>query len=150
MKTSEIIDRLEDAIDSKITNTEISELEKGEIIPKDVFYLSIQFILNIVKNPFEFISKYLKEEIIPYIKKDAGLYMLIMSIVVVLFVFFSVIWLFVSIAVGAYFYEHGNTLFISIIYSIIFQIVSSITALLIIYVASKNLESLKILKKFSK
>ncbi len=150
MKTSEIIDRLEDVIDNKITNTEISELEKGEIIPKDIFYLAIQFILNIVKNPFEFISKYLKEEIIPYIKKDAGLYMLIMSIVVVLFVFFSVIWLFVSIAVGAYFYEQGNTLFISIVYSIIFQIISSIVALLTIYAASKNLESLKILKKFSK
>ena len=152
MTTKEIINRLENVIDTQINNSQKIEIDEvtEELVAKDVFYLGIQFIINIVKNPFELVSKYLKEEIIPSLKKDAGLYMLIMSIIVALFVFFFVVWLFISAAVGIYFYEEGSTLFISIIYSIIFQVISSLLGVLLIYIAFKNLKSLKVLKELKK
>jgi ABC-type transport system involved in multi-copper enzyme maturation permease subunit len=68
-----------------------------------------------------------------------------MGIMGVLFVFFSVIWLFISVAVGVYFYENGNSILISIVYSILFQLISFILVSLIALLASKKTESLKML-----
>ena len=73
-----------------------------------------------------------------------------MGIMGVLFVFFSVIWLFISVAVGVYYYDKGHTLLISIIYSIGFQLISFIIMSLIAFIASKKLKSLKFLKRFKK
>ena len=151
MKSKEILDRIENLINSKInksgeTKTE-SETNSDKDIIKNIMYLAAHFFLNILKTPFKIIAKYLRDEIITAVKKDAKLYALIMGIMGVLFVFFSVLWLFISIAVGVYFFEQGHSLLLSIIYSIGFQIVSFILISLIALVASKKLKSLKMLKK---
>ena len=102
-----------------------------------------------MKAPFKIVAKYLRDEIIIAVKKDAKLYALILGIMGVLFVFFSVIWLFISVAIGVYFYEQGHSILISIIYSIGFQIVSFILIGLIGLISSKRLKSFKILKKLA-
>ena len=109
----------------------------------------MQFFLNILKTPFNIIAKYLRDEIIISVKKDAKLYVFIMGIIVVLFVFFSVIWLFISVAIGVYFYEQGHSILLSIIYSIGFQIVSFILISIIALIVSKKLKTHKMLKKLN-
>lgn len=109
----------------------------------------LQFFLNIIKSPFKIIAKYLRDEIIIAVKKDAKIYAILMGIMGILFVFFSVMWLFISVAIGVYFFEQGYPILISIIYSIGFQIISFILLSLIAFFALKKLKSIKMLKKLN-
>lgn len=43
---------------------------------------------------------------------------------IVLLIFFYIGWLTLSVLVGAWFYDHGNSLTLSVLYSLIFQIIS--------------------------
>ncbi len=106
--------------------------------------------MNILKTPFIIIAKFLRDELVDSIKNDVKIYALIIGIMGVLFVFFSVIWLFISVAVGVYFYDKGYSLQLSIIYSIGFQAVCFLLIGLIALIASRNLKSFKILKKIKK
>ncbi len=143
----EVLDKIEKIVKNEKTNEEKTELENqsDSRTTKDIIYLIIDFFLNTLKTPFKIIAKYLRNEIITAVKKDAKLYAIIMGIMGVLFVFFSVIWLFLSIAVGAYFYEKGNSLLISVLYSISFQFISFVLVSIIAVIAYKKTESLKIL-----
>ena len=156
MKSEEIFNRIESILNDKMNHSGNPETEPGtenrsaknEI--KDIAYLLMQLALNILKAPFKIAAKYFINEIVDAAKNDARLYMLLMGIMGVLFVFFSVMWLFVSVAVGVYFYDKGNTIFVSTIYSIGFQLISFILIALIALFASKKLKSLKVLKKLNK
>ena len=55
-----------------------------------------------------------------------------------------------AIAVGVYFYDKGNTILISIGYSLIFQSISLLLFGLILYITSKRLRSLKLIKSILK
>ncbi len=157
MKSKDIFNRIEDIINNKINKSDGSKTEKETDSEnnsdknsfKEIIYLVIQIFLNVLKAPFKIVAKYLRDEIIIAVKKDAKLYALILGIMGVLFVFFSVIWLFISVAIGVYFYEQGHSILISIIYSIGFQIVSFILIGLIGLISSKKLKSFKILKKLA-
>lgn len=152
MEILEILDRIEDIVENQNYDTANNneETEKGASVKKtsvkDVTHLLLSFLLGILKAPFQLIAKYLKNEIISTIKKDARLYALVMGLMGVMFVFFVVLWLFVSVIVGVYFYESGKSVFISIGYSIGFQLISFAIVGLIAFVASKNIKSLKLLK----
>lgn len=151
MEILEILDKIEDIINNENLKQEENDIESEnqpkKNTAKDLIYLALQFLLSILKAPFNIIAKYLKNEVISAIKKDAKLYALIIGIIGVLFVFFSVLWLFISIAVGTYFYENGHTLLMSIVYSITFQIICFIILGLIAFIASKNVQSLKMMKR---
>jgi hypothetical protein len=154
MELIEILDKIENIIKNesqKSSENKIdSENHTDNNTAKDIIYLILQFFLSILKAPFSIITRYLKNEIITAIKKDAKLYALIMFIMIILFVFFSVLWLFISVAVGVYFQEKGHSILMSIIYSIGFQLISIIFISSIAFIASKKLKSLKMLKKFKK
>lgn len=158
MKSKEIFDRIENIIDDNINRPDNSITEEktedeskyDKTQFKDILYLLTQLFLNILKAPFKIVAKYLRDEIITAVKNDTKIYMLIMFIMGVLFVFFSVIWLFISIAVGFYFYDKGYTILLSIIYSIGFQLVSFVLVGLIALIASRKLKSLKVMKKLNK
>ncbi len=150
MRSQEIFDKIEKIIDNKVDGSDKAKTESGKNVVEDIAYLTLQFFLNIIKTPFNIVARYFKDDIITSIKKDARLYAFIMGIMGVLFVFFSVIWLFISVAIGVYFYEQGYSILISIIYSILFQIVSFILVSLIAFLALKKLKSLKMMKKIGK
>jgi len=137
-----------DVITEKLSET--SSSAENEDSKTGVFreYLGLLFsvIIDIVKVPLKLLTNFLKKELIVAIKKDAKLYAVIMGIMGVLFVFFTVMWLFISVAVGVYFYEKGETILISVLYSILFQFGSIIVVSLIAYFASKKIKSLKMLK----
>jgi len=145
----EVLDKIEKIIKNDNPEPDEGKTDSGDQpsshSTKDIIYLIIDFFLNTLKAPFKIIAKYLRNEIVEAVKKDAKLYALIMGIMGVLFVFFSVIWLFISVAVGVYFYEKGNSILISIVYSILFQLISFILVSLIALLASKKTESLKML-----
>jgi len=158
MNSTDILNRIEKLINNMINKVDNLEIEGESEIGnksnktglKEIFSLLIQLFLNILKMPFKIVATYLKGEIIMAVKKDIRLYMLIIGLIGILFVFFSVIWLFISVAVGVYFYDKGNTIFFSIIYSIAIQVISFILISLIVLMMSKKLRFLKILKKFNK
>lgn len=152
MEVLEILDRIEAIIkDQNKQSVESSQHSGSEEKTKEsniktVTNLLLSFLLSILKAPFQLIAKYLKNEIITTVKKDARLYALVMGLMGVMFVFFVVLWLFISVAVGVYFYESGNTILVAIIYSIGFQLISFIFVALIAFFASRNIKSLKMLK----
>jgi len=150
MEINEIIDRIESIIKSEThapSNKEDEQQANTNNGVKDVFLLLLNFLLSIIKAPFDLIAKYLKNEIISAIKKDTKLYALIMGIMGIMFVFFSVLWLFISVAIGVYHFENGNSILTSIMYSITFQLISFIIVGLIAFIASTRIKSLKMLKK---
>lgn len=114
---------------------------------KELVNLLITFFMDIIKFPLKIIANIIRKEIIYTLRKDAKLYALIMGLMVVLFIFFSVLWLFVSTAVGVYFYENGSSILASIMYSVLFQLGSFIILGIVVYIASGKIESLKMLKK---
>ena len=102
---------------------------------------------GIIKFPFKMFARYLRDELILAIKKDAKIYTLILGLMGVLFVFFSVMWFFVSVAIGVYFYDNGCSILSAVMYSIGFQTLSFILIALIVLFASKRLNTLKLFKK---
>jgi hypothetical protein len=150
MEINEIISRIESIIKSEDQKSSPKEDEQqGEVTNgiKDIFILLLNFLLSIIKAPFDLIAKYLKNEIITAIKKDTKLYALIMGIMGVMFVFFSVLWLFISVAIGVYYFENGYSILTSILYSIVFQLISFTIVGLVAFIASTQIKSLKMLKK---
>jgi len=150
MEINEIISRIESIIKSEDQKSSPKEDEQqGEVTNgiKDIFILLLNFLLSIIKAPFDLIAKYLKNEIITAIKKDTKLYALIMGIIGVMFVFFSVLWLFISVAIGVYYFENGYSILTSILYSIVFQLISFTIVGLVAFIASTQIKSLKMLKK---
>jgi len=153
MEILEILDKIENIIKTENSELVTDEEKSDKQTPdnknsaKDIMYLVLHFFLNIIKAPFDLIAKYLKNEIINAIKKDTKLYALIMGIMGVMFVFFSVLWLFISVAIGVYYFENGDSLLNSIMYSIGFQLISFIIVGLIAFIASTQIKSLKMLKK---
>ena len=153
METLEIINKLEELIKNSnqntATNSDVTGNNVNENPLKEFINLILSFFLNILKTPFKLVAKYLTSELIKAVKKDSKLYALIMGLMGIMFVFFSVLWLFISVAAGIYFYDNGNSIFISVIYSIIFQVISLSLVGIIAFIASKNIKSLKIFKDIS-
>jgi len=149
METNQILDRIEEILEKEkeVLKEEDPKTAKG--VAMELVYLVLQFILNLIKAPFRFVAGYVKNEIVSAVKKDAGLMAVISVMIMVLFVFFLIFWLSVSVAVGAYFYENGNTLLISILYSIAFQILSSLLAGLIAYISVRSLRTFKLFRSVS-
>ena len=155
MKSKELFNRIEKIIDTEVnqpkslTSEDSEQSAKKKNRFKEIGYLSLQVLVNILKAPFKIIAKYLRDEIILAVKKDAKIYALIMGIMGMLFVFFSVMWLFISVAVGVYFFENGHSVLMSTIFSILFQIISFILIALIAVFASQKLKTLKLLNKLN-
>jgi hypothetical protein len=149
MDIPEILDKIEGILKSESLKSDENKLETESQPNKNsannLIYLVFHFLLNILKAPFNLFAKYLKDEIISAIKKDAKLYALIMGMMGVLFVFFSVLWLFVAVVVGVYFHEKGHSILMSIVYSIGFQIICFIFVALIAFVSSRKIKSLKMI-----
>jgi len=147
------LNKIEGIITNKVADaTESKKVDdKGSAmldITKEIIVLFITFMKDIFKVPIKIVTKFLINEMVAAAKKDAKNYALIMGLMGVLFVFFSVLWLFVSIAVAAYFYDKGNEIFTSILYSLGFQLGSFILISLIMYIISRRIKSLRLMLKF--
>ncbi len=150
MDTIDILDRIEEIIKNNELSPDENDEKKSQNPVKEFVYLILSFFINILKTPFKLVAKYITNELVKAVKKDAKLYAFIMGLMGVMFVFFSVLWLFISFAVGIYFYDKGNTIFISVLYSIAFQIISFIVVAIIAIIAMKSIKSLKLLVEISK
>ena len=150
MRILEILDEIAEIIQSNNLKTDENKVESKDRsnnnTARDIIYLFLDFFLTIFKAPFSIFAKFFKNEIITAIKNDAKLYALIMGIMGVLFVFFSVLWLFISFAVCVYFFEKENSLLMSVVYSIGFQVLCFILVSLIAFIASKKIKSIKMMK----
>jgi hypothetical protein len=155
MELPEILDKLEEIIKERESeSTEENEIEQEEPSArstlKELVLLIFSFLLNIIKAPYRVVARYLKNEIVLAIKKDAKLYGAILAMFGILFLLFTVLWLFISIAVGAYFYDRGESLFISVMYSLGFQAACIVLVALIAFISSRNIRSIKLIKSLAK
>ena len=149
METKEILDRLEKIIKENELSFD-DNTEKSNNSLKEFFFLILSFFINILKAPFKIVAKYITNELVKAVKKDAKLYVFILVLTSVMFIFFSVLWLFISVAVGVYFYNQGVSIFVSILYSIAFQSISFIIIAVLTYISIKSIKSLKLLAEISK
>ena len=113
---------------------------------KSIILSVLEYIINIIKLPFTVFAKFFTKEIIKAIKKDVKTYVFLLSLLVIMTIFLSVMWLFIVTSVGVYFYENGNTVLESLGFSLLFQLISFLVFGLILYFTSKKLRSLKLLK----
>ena len=154
MDTLEIIDRLEELIKNNNLNTTKNSNDAKDKTSEDPFKefvnLILLFFLNILKTPFKLVAKYVTNELLKAVKRDSKLYVFIIGLLVIMFVFFSVLWLFIAVVVGVYFYDHGHPVFTSILYSIVFQLISFIVIVILAYISIKSIKSLKLLVEISK
>jgi hypothetical protein len=155
MTSKEILSRIEEIITRQVNSFHSDERQENNSIDqergvfREIIFLAIQFVVNIVKAPFKIGAKYLRDELIIAIKNDGKLYSVIMGIMGVLFVFFSVLWLFVAVAVGVYFFQSGSSMLSAILYSIVFQIISFVLVSLVVLLLSKKLKSFKMLAQLN-
>ncbi len=149
MEIDEILNKIESIVNDKTLNFSDNKSEKqtNNNSAKEMFYLILRFILSVIKAPFTLIAKYLKNEIVHAVKKDAKLYTLIIGMMGMLFIFFTVLWLFISVAVGVYYFENGNSIFVSALYSIAFQLTISIIVGIAAFILSTRIKSLNMLKQ---
>jgi len=154
MKTSEILEEIEKHLKEQEREKEGSEkMEeakegmKKKDTKKNFMYLVLLFLFNILKLPIQIFEKYLKEEILKAVKKDLKLYFLTLCLLVVLAVFFSAFWLTLSFGVGVYFYEKGYSMFTSVLYSGMFQILSFFTVSLAAVFLFRKMRLVKTVKK---
>jgi magnesium-transporting ATPase (P-type) len=151
MELNEILDRIDEILDRE---KKLIKGEQDENAPlsfmKEVVILLFQFLITVVKTPFRFVAGYVKKELLAAIKKDSKLMAVISAMLIVLLVFFLVFWFSLSAAVGIYFYEEGNTLFVSALYSLAFQVLSSVLTGLTAYVSFRRLKTFKIYKSIAR
>ena len=148
MKLSELLEKLETTLETGEKNVEQTSAGKNPM--KEIILLIVRFFSEFLMLPFKLLANYLKNELITAVKRDAKLYGLMMGLMGVLFVFFSVLWLFIAVGVGVYFYQKGNSLLLSIFYSVIFQIISFIVVALVVLITSKQVKSIKMIQNFNK
>jgi len=136
------------AEEQKIESKESQEPKPNTL--KSIMLSVLDYIINIVKLPFTIFAKFFTIEIIKAIKKDIKTFVFSLLLIVSLLIISSIIWLFIAIAVGVYFYDKGNTIIVSIGYSLIFQSISLFLFGLTLYLTSKKLRSLKLIKSILK
>ncbi len=147
MDTNEILNRLEKMIENDEANEEPSVKDTKDLSAKELVFIVIRLVVDVLKKPINFLSKYFSKRMLYVLLKDAKIFAFLMAVMVVLFVFFAILWLSISVWVGAYFYENGTALSLSIMYSIFFQIGSFLLVSFVAYFASKRIKSLNLLKK---
>lgn len=130
--------------EQKIEAEETQEPKSNTL--KGILRSVLDYIVSIVKLPFTVFAKFFTREIIKAIKKDIKTYAFLSILLFCMVIIASVMWLFAAITVGVYFHELGNTILISIGYSMLFQLISFIIIGLILYFTSKKLKSLKLIK----
>ena len=130
--------------EQKIETEETQEPKSNSL--KSIMLSVLDYIINIVKLPFTVFAKFFTREIIKAVKKDVKTYVFLFWLLVSLVIITSVIWLFIAVAVGIYYYEKGNTMLVSIGYSLLFQLISFIIFSIILYFTSTKLRSLKLIK----
>ncbi len=127
------------------TETQESQEPKSNTL-KGILFSVLEYIVSIVKLPFKVFANFFTKEIIKAIKKDIKTYVFLTLVLFCMAILASFIWLFIAVAVGIYFYELGNTMLISIGYSLLFQLISMMVLAFILYFTSKKLRSLKLIK----
>jgi ABC-type multidrug transport system fused ATPase/permease subunit len=152
MEIIDMLNKVEQIITNKVADTTKNKHpdEKGAAMldtTKEIIVIFITFLKEIFKIPMKIITKFLMNEMISAAKKDAKNYVLIMGLMGVLFVFFSVLWLFISVAFAVYFYDKGNAIFTSIMYSLGFQLISFFIIGLTMYIVSRRIKSLRLMLK---
>jgi len=147
MELTEILDRLEGllTVESDRLKNDKEDIGYAGFV-KEALILVFQLLIALLKTPFRFVAGYVKNEVFYAVKRDSRLMAVIAVMLLVLLVFFVVFWMSLSVAAGVYFYEKGNTLFVSVLYSLVFQFVSSIITALIAYFSFRKLKSFKVYK----
>ncbi|NPA35721.1 MAG: hypothetical protein GXO47_02620 [Chlorobi bacterium] len=151
MELNEILERIEELLEKEKKELMEAGDEQSSTITflKEILLLLFQFVVALLKAPFRLVAGYVKKEVISAIKKDSKIMAFISAMLIVLLVFFLVLWMSVSVAVGAYFYDKGYSLFASVVYSVAFQVVSILVVILISYLISRNLKTFKLFKSLT-
>ncbi len=123
------------------------EGRQEEAAPAGVWDHLLRFLGGLLRMPFRMLFRYFRRELTEALKKDLRIYLLILLILGMVIVFFVILWLSVAVAVGVWFYTRGTPLFLSVLYSILFQVVVILLALLATWIISRRRRTGKLLRE---
>ncbi len=116
----------------------------------DALHSLLQLFLDILKMPFLLLARYMKDEFVTAVKQDTKRLALMTGLAGFLFVLLSVLWFSVSVLVAVWFYDHGNNLLLSVLYSALFQLAVMVVVGLIIVFSLRNMQTRKMIRKIKK
>src|SRR5210317_1772139 len=114
MKINEIFKKVDKILGENEEIPSLSDLKKGKKKAKSVLQKLFSLFKKIFYTQYAIITSYLKEELKIAFKNDLKLLVIIVALLLLTVVVFAVFWLFISIALSAYFYEAGNTILHSV------------------------------------
>ena len=150
MKIKEIFKKIDTILKENEDLPALSEISKGKKRAKSTLQKLFGLFKKIIKTQYAIIASYLKEEFKIAIKNDLKLFVVIIGLLTLIVVIFVVFWLFISIAIAAYFYEMGNSILHSVLYTMAVHLGVMIILSIGIFVASKNFKTHKVYGKIKK
>lgn len=128
----------------------LSELKKGKKKAKSTLQKLFSLFKKIFNTQLAIITSYLKEELKIAFRNDLKLFVLIVALLLLTVVVFAVFWLFISLALAAYFYETGNSILHSVLLTMGIHLIVMILLSITVFVASKNFKTHKVYRKIRK
>ena len=129
---------------------ELSELDKVNKKSKSTVKRLFQLLKNIFGYHDAMISVNLKKELKIAFRNDIKLFAILSGLIALTLVIIAVLWLFISLAMVAYFYESGNTILHSILFTIGIHAIILIGFSIGILNVSKRFKTQKVYSKFRK
>lgn len=150
VKIKEILKKIDKILKDKDDFSSVTELEKGGEKAKSTFYKLFGLFKKIFNFQYSVIANYLREELKIALKNDLKLVVIIIGFLALITVIFAVFWLFISLAITAYFYESGYGILNSLLYTMGIHLLVIIVLSIGIYISSQNFEIYKVYKKIKK
>lgn len=147
MKIKEIFKQVDKILKEKQDLPSISELKKGKKKAKTTLQRLFNLFKKIFNTQYAIIASYLKEELKIAFKNDLKLFVVIAGLLALILIIFAVFWLFISLAIAAYFYESGNTILHSILFTMGIHMIVITVLSIGIFISSKNFKTHKVYRK---
>ena len=150
MKIKEIFKKIDKILKDRKEFPSLTELKSGKKRTKSTLQKLFRLFKKIFNAQYAVIASYLKEELRIAFKNDLKLFVVIVGLLALVLVVFAVFWIFISLAIAAYFYEAGNTIFHSILITMGFHMTVMIILSVGILISSKNFKTHKVYSKIKK
>lgn len=150
LKVKEIFKKVDKILKERNQFPDLSELEKGSKKAKSKLQKLFGLFKKIFNTQYAVIASYMKEELKTAFRNDLKLVGIIIGFLVLIVIVFAVFWLFISLAISAFFYESGYSVLHSILLTMAIHLLVIIVLSIGIYISSRNFKTHKVYKKVKK
>lgn len=150
MKIKEIFKKIDKILKEKEELPKLSDIEKGRKKAKSTLQKLFSLFKKIFNTQYAIVASYLKQELKLALKNDLKLFGVIVGLLALILVIFTVFWLFISLAITAYFFESGNSILHSILFTMGIHLIVIVVLSIGVFISSKNFKTHKVYSKIRK